>query len=184
MFPLKQLHTTFFLWAKTRAPDWQSEQMRRWGSGWGSFRDGADVNHFHHWFTRTQHALSASAPTPFIYPYSSTFLFGSIKRLAHTTTCTAWAHAYTRVHFSVELNPVGANMTGQACRESLFNSMETNGHKWYAEATFRQARKSGHFCKGTWEHKCQSQVHRTFAGTSRSKMSKWAHVSIQQDFGN
>lgn len=128
MFLLKQLYTAFRSRVKMRPPDWQWEQMRRWGSGRGSFGDGADVNHFHHWFTRTQHALSANAPTPFIYAYSSTFSFCCIKTPSHTHTHCRKKPVHdnlcTHIHtsFSVELHSVGANTADRGRRESLINA--------------------------------------------------------------
>lgn len=120
---------------KMRPPDWQWEQMRRRGSGRGSFGDGADVNHFHHWFTRTQHALSADAPTPFIYPYSSTFSFCCIKTLSHTRTLSTEACAQQRVHTGIfpsgiifcrwkhnRQRPQGASYK--------MHGVEKNAHKW------------------------------------------------------
>lgn len=73
-------------------PQTDSENKRGGGKAvGGSCGDGADVNHFHHWFTRTQHGLSAHAAIPFIYTCSSTFLFGVIKKnknvRTHTGTC-------------------------------------------------------------------------------------------------
>lgn len=69
----------------TALPKTDSENERG-GVRTVEFRLETDVNHFHHRFTGTQHALSADALTPFIYWCSSTC--SSSCRNTHTPTHT------------------------------------------------------------------------------------------------
>ena len=80
--------------------------MRRRGSGRGSFGDGADVNHFHRWFTRSQHALSASAPKTMYLPRT------------HQHSPVSHTHTHTQIYVSQELHSVGAKTAAQGRGES------------------------------------------------------------------